>query len=205
MRKKEVKFKLPLTLLLIRLLIISCTHNKQPVITANMDHSDSILNQLTVYDLKKLPEKSTLKLSEIGAIEIEYIPLETTPQNMIDHLNNIIFSKNYLLAREASKINMYRYDGQFITKVGTVGKGPNEFIAAAAVDVNPQDESIYIADALQPKFLAYDKNGKLIRTFKSPVKGTITFKYVEDGILCYYNNHSGNISLYHILFPFLVQ
>jgi hypothetical protein len=93
---------------------------------------------------------------------------------------------------------MFRYDGSFVTKVGTVGRGPNEFTVVHDVDINPENESIYIISG--NKFLVFDKNGKFIRTLKGPLSGSrMNFKFTEDGIICYYVNDMGNIENSYIL------
>jgi hypothetical protein len=198
--------KIPLQLLqrflVINLVIISCTHSKSPNTGPSTVNKDTTEGQLQTFDLKRLPNISTIKLSEIGAIDIEYLPLNTTPQNVIQNIHNIIFGENYFLIRENSSIkspSMYRYDGSFVTKIGTEGRGPNEFSYVNDIDINPQNESIYIANSRQSKFLVYNKNGSFIRTFRSPLTGEMKFKFTTDGILCYYNNSQGNIENSFIL------
>lgn len=193
-----MKTTLPLLLriLLITLVCISCTHSKQPIIGTVTDNSDTAKRKVITFDLKKLPDLSIVKLSEIGATEIIYIPLKTTPQNVISEIDNIVFSDNYFLTRDNSSSKapyLFRYDGSFITEVGTFGRGPNEFTGISDIDINPINESIYIANGPQPKFLVYSKNGEFLRIFKNPIKGEMDFKFTEDGILCYINNSQGNI------------
>jgi hypothetical protein len=163
------------------------------VLISSILFPEIIEGQLLTFDLKKLPEKSTVKLSQIGAADIQYIPLETNPQSVIPRISKIIFSRSYFLTQSYSDINMFRYDGSFVTKIGTIGKGPNEFTTAHDVDINPKDESIYVADGWLKKFLVYNKNGKVVRTFKCPVSASMIFKFTDDGILCYFLNNMGNI------------
>lgn len=142
-------------------------------------------------NLKKLPDKRVLKLSELGVTDIQYIPLETSPESVIKNIRNIVFAKDFFLIQYFSDINMFRYDGSFVTKIGTIGRGPNEFTIAHDVDLNPKTGSIYVADGWQKKFLVYNKNGKVLRTFKTPITGAMNFKFTNDGILCYIQNHMG--------------
>jgi hypothetical protein len=144
-------------------------------------------------DLKRLPKKVSVNLSDLGATDIQYVPLETTETSVIPRINKIIFSKNYFLTHSYANINMFRYDGSFVTKIGNEGRGPNEFTIAHDVDINPQNESIYLVDGWLKKFLVYNKNGKFIRTFKSPLVGAVYFRITKDGILCYNQNNMANI------------
>jgi hypothetical protein len=92
------------------------------------------------FDLKKLPELTSVKLSQIGATEINYIPLQTTQQSVISEIRDIIFAKDYLITQNFAEINMFRYDGSFVMKIGKIGRGPNEFTTAHDIDINPKDE-----------------------------------------------------------------
>jgi hypothetical protein len=93
---------------------------------------------------------------------------------------------------------MFRHDGSFVTEVGTKGRGPNEYLSISDIDINPENESIYIASV--EKFLVYNKNGRFLRTFENLQKGErMSFKFTEDGILCYYFNDFGNIVNSYIL------
>lgn len=186
-------------LLLINMLLISCTGNKSPVDIASEDGSQLKADQIQVFDLKKLPELSTVRLSEIGAVDITYIPLKTYSQNMIAKINSVIFSKSYFLIWDNSNISMFQNDGSFITQVGIKGRGPEEFIGVSDIDINPKDESIYVCSGGQQKFLVYDKKGGFIRTFKSPLAGRMNFKFNKDGILCFYINDMGDITKNYFL------
>lgn len=159
----------------------------------------SLEGQLVKVDLKKLPEKRTLKLSEIGVADVQYIPLETTPECMIKSIRNVIFGKDFFLIQYFADINIFRYDGSFVTKIGTIGRGPNEFTNAHDADINPKTGSIYVADGFLQKFIVYNKQGKVLRTFKTPLTGALNFKFTNDGILCYYYNHMGIVENSYIL------
>jgi hypothetical protein len=40
--------------------------------------------QLVTFNLKEFPDPTSLKLSDLGANDIQYIPLETTEQSVIE-------------------------------------------------------------------------------------------------------------------------
>lgn len=156
-------------------------------------------SQPTKIDLRKLPEKRTLNLSELGVTDVQYIPLQTSPECMIKSIRNVIFAKDYFLTQYFAEINMFRYDGSFVTKIGTIGRGPNEFTNAHDVDINPKTGTIYVVDGWLQKFIVFNKKGKVLRTFKAPFTGALNFKFTDDGILCYFQNHMGNIDNSFIL------
>jgi hypothetical protein len=173
-----LRIRILLVTLLINWLILSLTTECQPI----------------KIDLRKLPKKVDVKLSDLGAIDIRYIPLETSDQSIISRIRKVVFSRSYFLTNNNStEINMFLYDGSFVSKIGSEGRGPSEITTAHDIDINPQNESIYIVDGWLRKFLVYNKGGKLMRTFKSPLIGAVQFKITNDGILCYNENNAANV------------
>lgn len=140
-------------------------------------------------DLRKLPEKEAIRLSDLGATDIQYIPLETTKQNVLPEIKKIVFGKSFFLTHSYANINMFRYNGQFVTKISKEGRGPDEITVAHDIDINLNDETIYLVDGWLQKFLVYNRDGKLMRSFKSPLKVAINFRITNDGILCYNDNN----------------
>ena len=140
-------------------------------------------------DLRKLPEKEAIRLSDLGATDIQYIPLETTKQNVLPEIKEMVFGKSFFLTHSYANINMFRYNGQFVTKISKEGRGPDEITVAHDIDINPKDETIYLVDGWLQKFLVYNRDGKLMRSFQSPLKIAIDFRITNDGILCYNDNN----------------
>jgi 6-bladed beta-propeller len=171
-----------LRILLLSAILISCKNS-----------NSQKEGQLVTFDLKELPDQTSLKLSDLGATDIRYIPLETNEQSVIPRISKIIISKNYILTQSFANINMFRHDGSFVTKIGTIGRGPDEFTVAHDVDINLKDESIYLVDGWQQRFFVFSKSGDLVRKFKSPLSAAINFRFTKDGILSYNQNHMGNI------------
>jgi len=180
-----------LLMFLFSILLINCKNSNSKSISA----TQSIKN----YDLKELSERTTIKLSDLGTIEIQYIPLETSEQSIIPGVEKIICSKNYFLVQYYTNIKMFRYDGTFVKNIGIKGRGPNEFTVVHCIDINPESETIYLIDGWQQKFFVYSNKGDFIRSFKYPIRAAVNFKFTEDGILCYNQNHMGDMSTSFIL------
>jgi hypothetical protein len=153
---------------------------------------------IVTFDLKELPKISNLKLTDLGFVDIEYIPLETNEQSLIsgtDDLlsrNKLIIGERYYLIKRFNTILEFQTDGKFITRIGTTGRGPNEFTAAHDVNINKKYQDIYLLARWQKKFFIYSENGKLLRTFQVPFSPS-EFHFIEDKILCYSENHMGDI------------
>lgn len=155
-------------------------------------------NRIVTFDLKKLPKVTSIKLSDLGFVDIEYIPLESNEQSMISGTDDLITrnklvigERDYLIQRFTTILE-FQTDGRYITRIGTKGRGPNEFTAVHDVNINETNQDIYLLARWQKKFFVYSENGKLIRTFQIPFSPS-EFHFIEDKILCYSENHMGDI------------
>jgi len=167
--------------MILALFVISCQ------VTNNRDK-----NQIITFNLREFPKISTIKLSELGFVDIKYIPLETTDQSIISRINEIKIGDGFFLIKLFNTILKYQDDGSFITKIGRVGRGPDEFTVAHDVDIDNKNQYIYIVSAWQKKFIVYSENGEFLRTFHCP-QNTTNFKITEEGILCYSINSFANV------------
>lgn len=149
-------------------------------------------NKIITFNLKELPKVTSVKLSDLGFVNIEYLPLETNEQCMIPRINDIIFGNDYFLIHFFSKIYKFRSDGSFEAKIGIEGRGPNEFTVVHDLDIDKKNQKIYLVSGWQKKFYVYSENGKFIRTFQCP-QNTTNFKIDEDRILCYNINSFANV------------
>lgn len=159
----------------------------------NMDR-----NKVLIFDLKKLPKVTSIKLSDLGFTDIEYIQLESREHSMIsgtDDLfmrNNLVFSESNFIIHRFTSILEFKSNGKFITGIGTKGRGPNEFTAAHDVKFNQTNQDIYLLARWQKKFFVYSENGNLLRTFPITFSPS-EFQFIDDKILCYSENHMGDI------------
>jgi len=86
-------------------------------------------NKIKTFDLSVLPKPASVKLSDLGFVDIEYIPLETNEQSLITGTNDIFFpvkisadENSYLISRFTT-ILRFHSNGSFATRIGTVGRG----------------------------------------------------------------------------------
>lgn len=72
------------------------------------------------------------------------------------------FNKDYILVSDRSSCLLYRMDGQFITKIGRMGKGPGEYNVIRKLGFGPEN-NIYLNDG--HFFSVYDLAGKFLYRF----------------------------------------
>jgi len=156
-------------------------------------------SQIRTFDIKELPKISDVKLSDLGFVDIDYIPLQTNDQSVIGRFDinaitdRFIVGNRFFIIKQFNTIVKFRNDGSFDIRMGTAGRGPTEFQVAHDLDIDEDCHRIYLVSGWQEKFNVYSENGEFLKTFKIPFNAPIQFRFVGDKILCYFENTHGNI------------
>ena len=170
------------------------------IFSSCINSKDIAENQLAKFDLKASPQTVNVRLSELGFRDIEYIPLETTDQSVIQGIYKIIPAGEFYLLYVYDRILSFCSDGSFNVQIGKSGRGPDEFLVIHDLDFDDRKQQIYIVDGWNEKFYVYSERGDLIRMFPSPIHGPLEFKISGSRILCYVRNDSGNtLNSYYLI------
>ena len=145
--------------------------------------------ELNTFKFKDLNNPGTISLLQLGVTDIQYSPLETDSNCLISNIRRVKFGANSVFIQNGLE-NIYRYsiDGNYITRIGVKGKGPGEYVYLYHFTLNPENQNVYILDAIKRKILIYSATGNLIKSIPSPVNTDI-IEYYNKNILCY--NHNG--------------
>jgi hypothetical protein len=158
-------------------------------------------NKIITFNLKELPKITSVKLSDLGFVDIEYIPLETKEQSLISRIdlvffndysiNKIIPGDGYFIIKNGERVLKFSEDGSFIASIGKIGRGPNEISQIEDVEIDKTNQNIYMVSGWQKKFCLYSPSGEFIKTFNVPFY-VREFRFFEDKILCYCGNNRGD-------------
>lgn len=154
-----------ISILLGIIIITSCNNSKNPSAAGN--------KVVTVTDLpyfidieKNLTETKSIPLSSIGK-ELEYIPLETDPNCMIQSIQHITFSEDFMFIADYTKILQFDRKGKFLRQIGANGRGPGEYSGITGFCIDPKNKKIFVnvcSDGC--KILEFDFNGLFIKSYK---------------------------------------
>lgn len=176
---------------------MSCENNK----TKDND-------QITTFSIKEPIILSTVRLSDLGFVDVKYIPLETNEQCIISDIElialnwgdfRIISTDDDFLIKIWNSIFFFRIDGSFVSKIEAQGRGPKEYTVVHDIEIDKKDSMVYIADGWQNKINVYLKDGQFVRTIKIPLHGPLNFRLIGDDIICYNDNMYGNVENSYLL------
>jgi len=111
-----------------------------------------------------------IPLSSVGK-KIEYIPLETTPNSLVGSLNGvgidlakIIFSDSFIFISDGEKLLQFDRSGKFIKQIGTVGRGPGQYVQPIDFCIDEKKRNIFIINGRT--VMEFDFDGQFKSTSK---------------------------------------
>jgi len=100
--------------------------------------------------------------------QIDFVPLQVKSSCLINIIIDVrcVNNKYYVLDSNEGNI-LYSFDetGSFLNQIGRKGGGPGEYKLLSSFDVSPIDESVSILDGITNRFLVFDKNNQLKKSF----------------------------------------
>jgi hypothetical protein len=121
------------------------------------------------------------------------IQLETIQESLLGNISQVQLFENqlYILDRQSGSLLVFHTDGSFSRRIGSQGRGPNEFLAVCTFYINPEKRQITLFDPMGSQAVVYDLEGRFIEKKEQPGEGVLFWSiqnasYLSDGqIVCY--------------------
>ena len=124
-----------------------------------------------------------LTLSDF-AEDIEFVPLETTDECLLDEsIMNIVVTRQDIIVYDLNACYRFNRQGKFMNRIGSQGNGPGEYVKSLYITVDTLNQWVYMGDYNQEKFVKYDYNGKHLADLKTKGVGMSNFLYKPNYIL----------------------
>ncbi|HCY41748.1 MAG TPA: hypothetical protein DHV48_10390 [Prolixibacteraceae bacterium] len=144
-----------LSILILALLVLSCTKNK-----INKEH----YRNSTIISVPVTEEIFPIKLVS----DKRFLPLESKKINKISSINKITFFNNKILIldKQQNKILLFDSNGKYLSQINYEGKGPNEYLYLSDFIVNKEDNSIELLDRGNRKILKLNDSNLVTNELK---------------------------------------
>lgn len=164
-------------LITISIIAIQCKNiKKNKIDSTTNNHLEIIMNGL---------ENQFLDEDQIfDTTDIKYIQLETNDSSMFGNVDKLIVDNGYIfiLDRNISKaLFVFNMEGKFITRIGTQGKGPGEYLSLVDFDIAFDEKQLVLYDLWTRKIIFYTYEGDYI-------KETFLKKYLGSPFACINTN-----------------
>jgi hypothetical protein len=146
-------------------------------------------NDLFEFDPRTL-EENEFSLSEI-ADDIVYIPLDNGFP--LGYSADFVFTDTAIYFRSYDiGILVYDRKGRFIRKIGSIGRGPGEYVGYTNFTVDHETGTIYNLD-IGNIIKVYSSDGQFIRSFPSPEFGGASLGFFNNKLFINYAIQFGNV------------
>jgi len=142
--------------------------------------------------LENYPSKK-INLKDIA--DIEYVPLETTNDVLLDQTALLHYvSKNYILLIERNRGNVYLFDrnGKVVSHFNHRGGGPEEYLVMSSVVFDEKNEEIFVfsdyGSTGTGQIIAYSFTGEFKRSLKYPADLSLKAYNFDDETMLVYDS-----------------
>jgi len=166
--------------LVIVVLLSSCASQTDETITVLEQGPE----ETYIVHIKKVKDTLTLKLSDI-AEDFEFVPLETKEECLLGYASYYV-TNNYILAKkEGYGILQFKRNGEFLRKILSVGKGPNEYLNAGWA-IDEDNDILYLTDLMKKNYiLCFDlKTGEFLQNIPKAIPSySNSISYTSDDMI----------------------
>lgn len=139
------------TNLLIILMIVFCSCGRKGTNEATNAGSVKVIDLLTE------PKSEITRVSDI-ATDIDYVPLQTTENSLVDSITKIVTCDNKVYIRNGSDdIVCFNREGNFLFKLNKPGRGPGEYTYITDFDISSDNKILIVLS--NGKILVFNNTG----------------------------------------------
>lgn len=112
-----------------------------------------------------------VKMSEVFS-DITYIPLETNQDCLLGSMNIPIYGKDIIIrAYHGNSSDIFRFseEGKFLNKIGSVGRGPEEYLDNT--DVVLYGDTVFVVSNFLNEVICYSLSGRFLKKYHINANG----------------------------------
>lgn len=116
-----------------------------------------------IIDMEEIVNQPITELNlSMVADSLEYIPLETLSESLIDRVYNVVLAEEFIFLHTIRNILKFSRDGKFISQISSQGRGPGEYTIVRNISIDNYNESIFIFPNDVREVLNYTFNNKYL-------------------------------------------
>jgi hypothetical protein len=160
-------------------------------------NNDSQNKDIIVLNIDKYTSDGKLLYSKLFS-SCKVIPLETNDNCLIGQIDQISLTNNELFildSRSAKSLFVFSKNGEFIRRIGKLGRGPGEYTSPSTFTINDKRKEIYILDRNYQVILKYNYAGIYLGNIKITGNSAMDLIATDqdqiylDLVMGYGNNH----------------
>lgn len=185
-RHKKKQLMIKLSFFVVALIMAGC--EKKPAI------AESQFIEEPVAVIKPVPNQNYEQYDLSDVLDsVKFVRLELSRESLIGNIDKVIVFQDriYVLDRQTNSLFAFTMNGQYISKISSVGNGPGEYIQLDFFDIDYENSQIILTDLMGYWIFRYDLEGNYISRQKIPfwIEGVTSMPNQGFAV---YANHRGN-------------
>jgi hypothetical protein len=114
--------------------------------------------------------------------KISYIKLETTNDNLIGQITQVLFTDSLIFVADGlltKSIFVFDYDGRYKHKISGLGGGPHEYVNLSHIAFTADNKNLIITDFMKSANMVFSFDGTFIQNIPLSNRGN-DFFYIDD-------------------------
>ena len=133
---------------------------------SEQNSKDAEMLRIKLDGISSSPQREKIVLEDLGT-SVSTVELETKDSCLLNRITQLV-DIDYLWIVADRQIYKFAKDGKFICQIGRKGQGPQEYIAPEHIQVDNDQQQVYVLDFFGRKMLVYDYNGKFVNSWSLP-------------------------------------
>lgn len=130
------------------------------------NHTNDNIRSEEIEELKIELDNTTATRASHIFNKPEFVALETNNECLFSYIDQLIVSNKYIIVLEgepARRVLIFSREGKYLTSLGKIGSGPNEFQGARGIALNERENEItYVEIAGRSKLVTSTFNGRIL-------------------------------------------
>jgi hypothetical protein len=112
-------------------------------------------------DMEEIVNQQITELNlSMVADSLEYIPLETLSESLIDQISGVVLTEEFIFLQTLQNVLKFSREGKYISQIGSQGRGPGEYPGLRNISIDNEKERVFIYPNWIRELLFYTFNNK---------------------------------------------
>ncbi|MGQ1947697.1 6-bladed beta-propeller [Geofilum sp. OHC36d9] len=157
------------------------------ILVVSCENESSQNNDFITINLS--PKNDSLIMSQFIS-NVDYVPLKTPANFPIGNIESVVIHDNFFFVNHTATkavISVFNAKGDFQYNIGSIGRGPGEYVAMHGFTINTETNDVIIMDLMTQKMHYYTEKGKYLKSEKLPIHGLDIMSF-ENGFVFWVGN-----------------
>ena len=140
---------------------------------------------------KMIKTSGFVDISEF-AENLVYVPLETSSASTLGRIFDAKFTKDYIFIHHDGPLAQFDRSGKFIRNIGTIGRGPAEYLLIRSFSIDEAKELIYIQSNWTREILVFSFKGEFVKSIELNLDDRAIVWSRDSLFMCFKEPQAGN-------------